>query len=130
MSSSADGWCCSLHVSGTTTKVQLTYPQPPCAVQHCQKQHQISGVEECLQELLADRARSLKAMENLTMQLRRRETDAEKLVHDNKALAARLELGEQEKASLETRARAAAEEHRVDRGRWVAHKQVGERGGQ
>lgn len=85
---------------------------------------QIPGLEECLHELLSDRARHLKAMETLTNQLRRREADAEKKAHEGKAIAARLELVEQEKASLEQRMRAGAEEHRTERGRWLAHKQV------
>lgn len=63
-------------------------------------------------------------METLTEQLRRREADAEKDAHSLKALTAQLAYAEQEKTSLEQRARAAAEEHRGDRGRWFVHKQV------
>lgn len=63
-------------------------------------------------------------MENLTAQLRRSEADAEKCAHDLKALEARLECAEQDKTSLEHRARAVVEEHRMDRARWFVHKQV------
>lgn len=63
-------------------------------------------------------------METLANQLRRREAEATKASHDLKALTARLECGEQDMSSLERRARAAAEEHRVERARWFVNKQV------
>lgn len=85
---------------------------------------QLPGLENCLHELLLERARHLTAMESLTSQLRRREAEATKHDHDVKALAARLECTEQDKSALERRARAAAEEHRVERARWFVHKQV------
>lgn len=85
---------------------------------------QVSGVEDCLFELLSDRARHLKAMETLTDQLRRGDAVREKEVHDLKALTTRLECVEQDKAFLEHRTRAAAEEHRTDHARWFVNKQV------
>ena len=84
----------------------------------------VAGLEDCLHELLSDRARHLKAMENLTSQLRRREAAGVKAAHDLKALTTRLECAEQDKCSLEKRAIAAGEEHRVERARWFVHKQV------
>lgn len=84
----------------------------------------MAGLEECLHELLSDRARHLKSMENLASQLRRRDAAAVKAAHDLKALTARLECAEQDKSSLEKRALAAGEEHRVERARWFVHKQV------
>lgn len=84
----------------------------------------MSGLEDCLHELLSERARHLKAMDNLTNQLRRRDAAAVKAAHDIKALTARLECSEQDKCSLEKRAIAAGEEHRVERARWFVHKQV------
>ncbi|CAM9498709.1 unnamed protein product, partial [Laminaria digitata] len=83
----------------------------------------VEGLEDCLHDLLSDRARHLKSMENLTSQLRRREAVAAKAAHDLKALTVRLECAEQDKCSLEKRASAAGEEHRVERARWFVHKQ-------
>ncbi|CAM9468923.1 unnamed protein product [Hapterophycus canaliculatus] len=85
---------------------------------------ELPGVENCLHELLSERARHLTAMETLTGQLRRREAEATKASHDLKALTARLECAEQDRSGLERRLRAAAEEHRVERARWFVHKQV------
>lgn len=86
--------------------------------------HQLPGLEECLLELLEERARHLTAMESLTGQLRRREAEATKASHDIKGLTARLECVDQDKSALERRARAAGEEQRVERARWFVHKQV------
>lgn len=85
---------------------------------------QVPEVEVCLYELLSDRERHLKAMENLAMIVRRREAEAEKASHDLKALKMRLECAEQDKTSLEKRFREEAEGHRTDRARWFVLKQV------
>ena len=84
----------------------------------------VAGLEECLHELFSDRERHLKAMDNLTNQLRRRDAAAVKAAHELKAITARLECAEQDKFALEKRACAAGEEHRVERARWFVHKQV------
>lgn len=85
------------------------------------------GLEDCLFQLLEERARHLTAMENLTGQLSRREAEATKASHDTKVLTARLECVEQDKSALERRARAAGEEQRIERARWFVHKQVSSR---
>ncbi|CAM9795768.1 unnamed protein product [Ectocarpus fasciculatus] len=87
------------------------------------KLQELPGLEDCLHELLSERARHLSAMENLSSQLRRREVEATKAAHDAKALTARLECSEQDRSALERRARAEGEEHRVERARWFVHKQ-------
>ncbi|CAM9465065.1 unnamed protein product, partial [Ectocarpus sp. 8 AP-2014] len=88
-----------------------------------EKLKELPGLEDCLHELLSERARHLSAMETLSSQLRRREAEATKAAHDNKALTARLECSEQDRSALERRGRAEGEEHRVERARWFVHKQ-------
>eukprot|EP00903_Cladosiphon_okamuranus_P019677 g18084.t2 len=96
---------------------------PRGAAVEVDKLKELPGLEDCLLELLEERARNLTAMENLTEQLRRREAEATKALHDIKALTARLECVEQDKTALEHRARASGEEQRVERARWFVHKQ-------
>ncbi|CBJ31570.1 conserved unknown protein [Ectocarpus siliculosus] len=88
-----------------------------------EKLKELPGLEDCLHELLSERARHLSTMETLSSQLRRREAEATKAAHDNKALTARLECSEQDRSALERRGRAEGEEHRVERARWFVHKQ-------
>ncbi|CAM9332047.1 unnamed protein product [Ectocarpus sp. 13 AM-2016] len=88
-----------------------------------EKLKELPGLEDCLHELLSERSRHLSAMETLSSQLRRREAEATKAAHDNRALTARLECSEQDRSALERRARAEGEEHRVERARWFVHKQ-------
>lgn len=85
---------------------------------------QVPEVELCLYELLSDRERHLKAMENLSMIVRRHEAEAERASHNLKAVKMRLECTEQDKTSLEKRFREEAEVHRTDRARWFVLKQV------
>lgn len=85
---------------------------------------QVPEVENCLYELLSDRERHLKAMENLLMTVRRHEVEAERASHNLKGVKVRLECTEQDKASLEKRFREEAEVHRTDRARWFVLKQV------
>ncbi|CAM9162496.1 unnamed protein product [Ectocarpus sp. 4 AP-2014] len=88
-----------------------------------EKLKELPGLEDCLHELLSERSRHLSAMETLSSQLRRRDAEATKAAHDNRALTARLECSEQDRSALERRARAEGEEHRVERARWFVHKQ-------
>lgn len=89
---------------------------------------QIPRLEDYLHELLSDRKRFLKTIEALTNELVKREADADKRAHERKALKMKVTMLEQDKQALEHGARAATDEHRSERARWAAHKQVRRRG--